>query len=442
MENKDLNEFVFLGNVLIDVYVNINEEFMKENEILPNTMKVVDFYKYNFLEKLINFDKELLVGGSTFNTLRLFNFLKDIFKDSNLCYKDNKLVTCIGAVSNDYYGTKIIDKLNSEKLNMKIEIFPIETYKKSSGVCCVLISDKNDNTIDSKDRALITDIGISCFNSIDFISKILSENKFIKSFFIESSYIFTNRTDFISQLLNEIHFNSKSSNPLKITNLYITEKFKENKVETAYIELILFSNIIFGSLTEYKFLKDLIKDILSNEIDINSNISKENIKIDEYLNIKYKNRVENSNNYDDDFKDISYLLQEINELLMLFFKNKITNEIESTLKLKASLFCSFRIFVLTDGSKNSYCFVYEDFKIIDLACKAPRKVNSNNIIDTNGCGDSFAAGFLFQYFSNFNISDSLLLGNICGENNLYVKGFNIPEKNKFLSFFYEYDSKL
>lgn len=62
-----------------------------------------------------------------------------------------------------------------------------------------------------------------------------------------------------------------------------------------------------------------------------------------------------------------------------------------------------KLIVVTHGSRGA-SLLSKDHKMIEI------DANSLEIIDTNGAGDNFFAGFLYGYINQFNLKESLLLG--------------------------------
>jgi adenosine kinase len=80
-----------------------------------------------------------------------------------------------------------------------------------------------------------------------------------------------------------------------------------------------------------------------------------------------------------------------------------------------------RIIVNTNGSKDTIIANNEGVFIIPVY-----KVRPEDIIDTNGAGDSFSGGFLAGMLMGYNIEESAKLGNYIASKVIMLKGFQIP----------------
>ena len=78
MENNSNNYFVGIGYPIVDLYVNVNEEIINEyNLVFDETNIITEEFQLKFINDLSSryakAMKEPVLGGSTYNTLRIFN---------------------------------------------------------------------------------------------------------------------------------------------------------------------------------------------------------------------------------------------------------------------------------------------------------------------------------------------------------------------------------
>jgi len=68
-----------------------------------------------------------------------------------------------------------------------------------------------------------------------------------------------------------------------------------------------------------------------------------------------------------------------------------------------------RLVVITCGSSPVIAskFSHENGSLDFLIKKTVKKVKFEDIVDTNGCGDSFVGGFLSQYINNKSLMECL-----------------------------------
>lgn len=92
-------------------------------------------------------------------------------------------------------------------------------------------------------------------------------------------------------------------------------------------------------------------------------------------------------------------------------KQKVLEAVEKTGRLPCTTQRGYRIVVITCGADET--IVWDGKKIFSR--EVPH-VEPSDIIDLNGAGDSFVAGFLSQYLHNFNLLDSVDAGHSVARN--------------------------
>jgi adenosine kinase len=86
-----------------------------------------------------------------------------------------------------------------------------------------------------------------------------------------------------------------------------------------------------------------------------------------------------------------------------------------------------RIIVMTQSTEDTIIATFDfknDIEFIRVPVKA---LDKSMIVDTNGAGDAFSAGFLAGYMSGYDLRDSAKIGNYLASKVIQLKGFQIPE---------------
>tara|TARA_B100001093_G_scaffold470146_1_gene491418 strand:+ start:128 stop:1054 length:927 start_codon:yes stop_codon:yes gene_type:complete len=119
-----------IGNAIVDVLCNVDENFLIKNSLTKSTMKLIDENEFKTLLSLINIE-ETVSGGSVANSI------------VGLSQLGNN-VGFIGKVNNDNLGQKYEEGLKNEKVNYLYEKKkePIPT-----GSCLILITPDSERTM-------------------------------------------------------------------------------------------------------------------------------------------------------------------------------------------------------------------------------------------------------------------------------------------------------
>jgi len=92
--------------------------------------------------------------------------------------------------------------------------------------------------------------------------------------------------------------------------------------------------------------------------------------------------------------------------------------------------CANRILVVTCGKDPVIVtkYDYQNHQLEFCLKQAPKKVNPDEIVDTNGCGDSFVGGFLSQYVKGEDLIKCTTAGNLASGVIIRNIGCTFPEK--------------
>ena len=136
-----------IGNAIVDVFAKVDDEFLKKNNLIKGSMKLINKAEFENLKKNIKIEK-VVAGGSVANTMAGISYLKGY-------------PSFIGKVNSDKLGD--LYKKSLEDININ---FPYNKKNEtlSTGASIILI------TPDSE-RTMCTYLGISSHLSASDISK-------------------------------------------------------------------------------------------------------------------------------------------------------------------------------------------------------------------------------------------------------------------------------
>ena len=119
-----------IGNAIVDVICKVEENFLKKNNLIKGTMKLVDESEFKKLLSSLKIE-ETIAGGSVANSI------------VGLSQLDNP-VSFIGKVTNDELGNKYEKSLTNEKVK-----YCYQKKKESipTGTCLILISPDSERTM-------------------------------------------------------------------------------------------------------------------------------------------------------------------------------------------------------------------------------------------------------------------------------------------------------
>tara|TARA_Y100001970_G_scaffold200773_1_gene244256 strand:- start:26509 stop:27522 length:1014 start_codon:yes stop_codon:yes gene_type:complete len=220
-------DLIGIGNAIVDIIVNVNDEFLKINQLEKGSMNLIEIDKSEELLKNCQIIKKI-AGGSTANT---------VFALATLGNK----VEFIGRVKDDYYGKNFSDSIKKSGaiFNSKLVI-----SNKSSAHSVIFV------TPDAQ-RTMCTYLGAS----IEFEPNDLNKNS-IK----QSKYLYLEGYLWDSDLAKKAFIDAakiaKESNTKIILSL--SDSFCVDRHRESFIDLIKeYIDILFCNESE---LKSLIKD--------------------------------------------------------------------------------------------------------------------------------------------------------------------------------------
>ena len=91
-----------VGNAIVDIFSHVNENFLKENNLIKGTMKLINNDEFNALKKKIKITK-ILAGGSAANTMAGISYL-------------NGKASFIGKINSDELGKLYKKSLKNNKI--------------------------------------------------------------------------------------------------------------------------------------------------------------------------------------------------------------------------------------------------------------------------------------------------------------------------------------
>ena len=136
-----------IGNAIVDVLAKVNDEFLIKNNLVKGSMKLIDKFEFESLQKNIKIEK-VVAGGSVANTMAGISYLKGS-------------PSFIGKINSDKFGD--LYKKSLEDINVKFSYIK-KDESLPTGTSIILI------TPDSE-RTMCTYLGISSHLSAADISK-------------------------------------------------------------------------------------------------------------------------------------------------------------------------------------------------------------------------------------------------------------------------------
>ena len=223
----------------------------------------------------------------------------------------------------------------------------------------------------NRDRAHITDLGASTSISKEFVERNWSKFKHVKLIYTELFIVKTRRE--ICFKLAEFGSRDETIYGFNIPSSYFLENFTQD-----ISQLCEYADIIFANASEALIFCEI-------------------------LNFKTNGNVEDL---------AEQLCRKINK------KNKNKK----------------RIVVVTSGPLPAACCEYDHKtqKITFLDTFPVKNVSSENIVDTNGAGDSFAGGFLSQYMKGKSLDKCMKAGHWAAAVIIQKRGCQIPNDIRYI----------
>ena len=119
-----------VGNSIVDVFCHVDQEFLKENNLIKGSMKLINKDEFNALKKKIKIDK-ILAGGSAANTMAGISYL-----GGNASF--------IGKINSDEFGN--LYKKSLEDINVKFDYIE-KSENLSTGASIILITPDSERTM-------------------------------------------------------------------------------------------------------------------------------------------------------------------------------------------------------------------------------------------------------------------------------------------------------
>jgi fructokinase len=223
-----------IGNAIVDVFSYVNDDFLKKNDLIKGSMKLLNKDEFQSLKKLIKIEKTV-AGGSVANTMAGI---------ANL----GGFSSFIGKINNDEFGILYKKSLKDSNVDFMYEE---KDEKLHTGTCIVLI------TPDSE-RTMCTYLGISSQLSVND----LDENKFKdhKLIFLEG-YLWDKGAS--EKMFKDAIKFSKSNNieiAMTLSDIFCVKRHKDDFFNLLKNDL----NILIGNENEINELMDennLLKSI-------------------------------------------------------------------------------------------------------------------------------------------------------------------------------------
>ncbi len=147
---------VGIGNAIVDVLANVEEDFIKQHNLQKGTMRIVDQFEVKKLHSCIKAVKEVS-GGSAANTIAALSSL-------------GNRVAFIGKVGNDTLGKSFEKDLKS----LGVSYCTLKADSEHPTACCVVL------TTPDAQRTMNTHLGVSGFLSVEDIDEVIvSQSEYI-----------------------------------------------------------------------------------------------------------------------------------------------------------------------------------------------------------------------------------------------------------------------
>ena len=224
---KLINSIIALGNPMIDIIAEVDEETMQQFNLRKNEINFASNDDMNFYSKIdgmLQVSKSL--GGSVQNILRSLSWN---LKNNPIKNISQIKISMLGSVGNDHYKTQIIRSLNSLNINTNL-LEEIPNQKTSK--CAVGIY--------NGDRYFLSDISASKYLSKNFVRNnwneiILHDAIIVEGFFIKENY------ELCKDICEEFIKQGKYI-ILTLSDTYIIENYRKEINSIAHMADMIFGN--------------------------------------------------------------------------------------------------------------------------------------------------------------------------------------------------------
>ena len=254
-----------IGNAIVDVFAQVEENFLKENNLIKGSMKLINEEEFVKLKQKIKIEKTL-AGGSVANSMAGISYL-------------NGDASFIGKINSDEFGE--LYKKSLEDINVKFLYSPKKELM-PTGTCIILI------TPDSE-RTMCTYLGISSqLAANDFYEKNIVDKELI---FLEG-YLWDKG---LSEKMFKQAINFAKKNQVKIamtlSDIFCVTRHKANFYNLLKndLDILIGNENEINELTGNKNLSDSINQlILLNKLIIITRSERGSLAIDNNLIIDCK----------------------------------------------------------------------------------------------------------------------------------------------------------
>lgn len=337
-------KYLSFGSPLMDVIADVPENFIVDNHIDLNSSVHISLKNCPFFAQFIScYNVTYVAGGCQFNAMRVFNWMMDKNPDEQVGF--------LGSMGDDNFS------IIYEDLLLKENIVPFfQEVKGQSGICLVICN--------KRDRAHITDLGVSTKIDKQFVDRIWDQFKNVQLIYTEL-FILKSQPEITRKLAE---FGSQTG---RIYGFNLPSYFFLEAYSKEISELITFADIIFANKDEAEFF---VK-IMGKETDGSPKMNC--------------------------------------EILAKWPKKNSQKK---------------RVCVVTCGPDPAWCCEYDPNRNEVTYCESSyvKFVDKEKIVDTNGAGDSFSGGFLSQFMKGKSLKQCMVAGHWAAAIIIQQRGCQFP----------------
>lgn len=231
-----------MGHPLLDISASVDEDFLQKYNLNPNDAILADErHSSLYTELLEKYHCRYIAGGSTQNTLRVFQWV----------LKTPQVATFVGCIGNDKFGDIIDQKAREAGVNVSYQY----SEKESTGSCAVLLTNRGNC------RSLCTRLAAAeCYSVGHLMEPTNKKLMEAASHYYISGFPLSGSLDTILRVARH----ASSNNKIFCMNLgapFLCRTFKANMMAAfPYID------IIFGNETEAREFAD-VHNLGTNDIE-------------------------------------------------------------------------------------------------------------------------------------------------------------------------------